>query len=183
MSRNHPKRPRTDRLSFAAYDRPLHPELFETRQLHRFDRDGCRLALHLTDAGHVLQWRRGDVALAEMLDGRLAELSERNQLFAHRIGQERGESCRLAADISYRTCFQLERLPATVFSHVHAELRCDGDRDGLVRLFEPNDRLGLAPMSFVDLQHRTGSFVVHVYHTFPDELCIFKSQTLIEIDR
>ncbi len=175
-------RPGTGSLSFCAFDQPLHPELIEARETHTFVQHGCVLRLHLTAAGHVVEWRHGEVVVVEVLHEQGAVLPGSRQLFSHRLGAERGEFVRLAERVSYRTRFQVERLPSGVYAHVHAELRNDADRDGVLHLFQPSDRLGFAPISFVNLQSRPGSFVIHAYHTFPSELAIVKTQSLLEID-
>jgi hypothetical protein len=42
--------------------------------------------------------------------------------------------------------------------------------------------MGLSPLSYLDVQARTGSLLIHSYHTFPDEYAVVKSQTLIEVN-
>ena len=174
-------RPEITNLSFQVYDRPVHPELIESLASHRFERDGYELTLHLTVAGHVVQWQWNDVTLIEILADQETPLPEHRQLFAHRVGGERSEMHAPSEAVSYQTCFQSERLPATVFYHMHDELRHDGESNGVLFLMPPNDRLGLAPVSYVNLQAREGSLILHAYHTYPCEYAIVKSQTLIDL--
>jgi hypothetical protein len=63
-----------------------------------------------------------------------------------------------------------------------AELRDESRRSGVLQLLSTTDRLGVTPLSFVDLQARTNSLIIHTYHTFPEDYAIVKSQTLIDID-
>lgn len=165
------------------FDRPVHPELIESLATQSFERDGYKLRLHLTAAGHLLEWRWNDLTLVEVLTEQSHPLPEGRQMFAHRVGGERNECFWPRECVSYHTCFQAEKLPPEVFYHFHDELRSDGEKDGVLHVLAPQDRLGLSPISFVDLQARAGSLIVHVYHTFPDEYTVVKSQTLIEISR
>ncbi|MFO0947464.1 MAG: DUF2617 family protein [Planctomycetota bacterium] len=173
-------RPCVTDLTFQVYDRAVHPEFIETRLMKSFERDGSKLALHLTPAGHVLAWRYGTLSLVEILGDQSRPFPELGQLFSHRVGGERSECHSPKECVSYQTCFQLERLPEEVFFHAHDELRRDGENNGVLHQLRPQCRLGLSPISFVDLQARPGSILVHVYHTYPDEFAIVKSQSLIE---
>ena len=58
-------RPRVADLEFRLYDRPLHPELFEVLASRRVERDGYRLAVHITPTGHVLDCVHGSARLTE----------------------------------------------------------------------------------------------------------------------
>lgn len=173
-------RPCVSDLTFQVFDRAVHPEFIDSRLVRSFDREGSRLQLHLTPAGHVLSWRLGTLTLVEVLGDQSQPFPEVGQLFAHRVGGERSECHSPKEKVSYQTCFQLERLPEQVFFSVHDELRRDGEKNGVLHQLSPRDRLGFSPLSFVDLQARPGSIIVHVYHTYPDELAIVKSQSLIE---
>jgi hypothetical protein len=174
-------RPEITNLVFHAYDRPIHPELIDPLRTRCFERDGYLLRLSLTSAGHVMEWRWPNVTIVEMLSDCKSPLPETGELFSHRIGHERSEMHRPTKSVSYQTCFQVEKLSFPIFRHVHNELRQGGERNGVLHLIQPHDRLGLSPMSFVDLQARQGSLILHVYHTFPDEQAVVKIQTLIEL--
>jgi hypothetical protein len=176
-------RPAVGELHFHAFDRPIHPELIDTRLRRVFSRDGAALRFDVTASGHVLQWSKNGVAISEVLGDQAQLLPETRQLFGHRMGGERHEQHRPVEGVSYRVCFQVEKLPPELFLHLSDELRRDGERDGLLHLLSPQDRLGLSPVSFVDLQARPGSFLIHAYHTFPDEYAVVKTQTLIDFGR
>lgn len=174
-------RPPVDDLTFQVFDRPFHPELIASLSTREFERDGYKLRLHLTQAGHVVEWRFGRLNLVEVLGGREQATPETRQLFAHRVGRERSECLTPSECVAYQTCFQLERVPAGVYPHLHGELRDDGRRNGVLQILSPLDRLGLSPLSYVDLQARKNSLILHAFHTFPTEFAIVKTQTLIEI--
>lgn len=173
-------RPCVADLSFQAFDRPVHPEWIDALVTRAFERDGYRLKLHLTPAGHVVQWSWGKTSLVEVLADQSQPLPDQRQLFAHRVGGERSENYTLTEKVSYQTCFQLERMAPEVFLHFHDDLQRDGRRDGVLHLLSPADRMGLSPVSYVDVQARSGSLLIHVYHTYPAEFAVVKSQTLIE---
>lgn len=176
-------RPGVMELTFQVFDRSVHPELIESVVTRRFERDAIKVKICLTPAGHLIEWRGGDLTLVETLADQCQPMPEQRQLFAHRVGGERSEAFAPSDRFSYQTCFQLERLPPLLFQKMHDELRRDGERNGILHLFHANDRLGFSPLSFVDLQARPGSILVHVYHTYPDDYAIVKSQSLVEVRR
>jgi hypothetical protein len=174
-------RPSVSDLTFQVYDAPIHPEFISSLCTRTFERDGYRLRVHLTAAGHMLEWHGKRTTIVELLTDQSTPLPEQHQLFCHRIGPERSEQFRPSASICYLTCFQVERMVAEVFFHYQDELRRDAQKTGLLYVLRPHDRLGLSPLSYMDLQARSDSLVIHTYHTFPDEYAVVKVQTLVEV--
>lgn len=174
-------RPPVTDLTYQVFDRPFHPELIDALSTRTFERDGYLLRLHLTAAGHVVEWRLGRFHLVEVLGDADQKTPEHGQLFAHRVGGERSECVTPSAQVSYQTCFQLERVPRGIYHHLDGELRHDSRQNGVLQVLSPHDRLGLSPLSYVDLQARKNSLVIHTFHTFPSDYAIVKSQTLIDI--
>lgn len=173
-------RPTVAELQFHVYDRALHPEFVDSLLHREFTRDGRKLSLDITRSGHIVTWDLGTTKITEVLADQGCEFPELHQLFAHRIGGERSEKHQPATGINYQTCFQVERMPAELFFHLHDELRRDGEKNGVLHVLQPLDRLGLSPLTYIDLQARSGSFLVHAYHTYPEEYAVVKTQTLIE---
>ena len=174
------ERPLTGELAFHLYDRFVHPEFIDSLACQRFEKEGYLLDVHLTTAGHAIRWRFGKIAITEVLAEQDSPLPENGQLFTHRIAGERSETFQIEEKISYQTCFQVERLSPTLFFRVQDELTADSDKATVFHSLRPKDRLGLSPISSIELQCRPGSLIAHSYHTFPDEFAIVKTQTLID---
>jgi hypothetical protein len=66
------------------------------------------------------------------------------------------------------------------FLHVHAELAADGERKGMVFHCKASNRLGPSPLGVVIVQAISGGLSTSAFHTFPDELTLIKTQSLIE---
>ena len=180
MQSNVTARPAITDLTFQVHDWPFHPELIDNLLVHSFEREGYRLRLHLTPDGHMVDWRFGKIWLVEILTEQTRMLPGNRQVFAHRIGGERVEALKPRTGVSYQTCFQVERMTPAIFFRFHDELRQSGEKNGVLHLMHPQDRMGLSPMSFVDLQARKGSVLIHAYHTYPCEYAVVKSQSLID---
>lgn len=182
MSQQTRLRPTIAELTFQALDKTVHPEFVSSLFSRSFARDGFRLRLHVTNSGHFWEWHRDKTVLVESIAEQANPLPDDHEIFSHRIGAERSEQHQLHGGVAYQTCFQVERMTPEVFLQYQDDLRRSGERDGLLFLLHPNDRLGLSPLSLFDVQARRGSLVLHAYHTFPDENAAVKVQSLIEYD-
>jgi hypothetical protein len=80
----------------------------------------------------------------------------------------------------YQMSFQVESLSPEVYLHVHDEILADATSRGFLHNFQPHHRLALAPLGFVAVEGQSRSLVIHTFHTFPDDLTVVKSQSLIE---
>jgi hypothetical protein len=173
-------RPPVTDLLFQGFERPLHPEFISSYASERFERDGYRLQLHLVPGGHVVAWRLGASCLVEVLSDSKQAIPEPGPMFAHRLGGERGEHFRPNGHVTYCTRFGLERTPPEIFYQLDGELREQSQKTGILRHLSLNDRLGLSPVSFVELEARPGSLIIKTWHTFPCDYAVVRSNTLIE---
>ena len=173
-------RPRVDDLVFHLYNRPLHPELFETLAFRRVERDGYVLNVRITPAGHVLTWDTPTAHLTEITAARDHELPASGFVIRHRFQGEHTDAVQPAPAISYQMSSQVEVLTPELFRHVHEEILADGLKRGLLHRFNPHHRLALSPLGFVAVEAWKGCLSVATFHTFPDEFTVVKTQSLIE---
>jgi len=172
-------RPRVSDLAFHVYNRPLHPELFETLAVRRLRRHNTTLTVRVTPTGHVLEWVREETILTEVMTAPDALLPEAGQLFAHPFrAAQRGKWA--ASGLRYEFATSAEVLPPEVYVHVHEELATDGARRGLLFHFRPQHRLGLTPLGFVTVETVPLGLSIAAFHTFPDEFTVLKTQSLFE---
>ena len=171
--------PRVDDYLFRLYDRPLHPELFETVVLRRVIKGGCTIALRVTPNGHVLEWSAAGVTAVEVTAGPDQPLPERGRRLAHRFDGGHAGSCRLGA-VRYRMQMQVERFDPELFLRVHDELIVDGVTKGLLVRHDPKYRMGLPPLSWIEVTPVLGGLAIFAIHTFPLDCAIAKTQSLIE---
>jgi hypothetical protein len=172
-------RPRVAELVFRLYSRPLHPELFDVLACRTVERDGYTLTVRLTRTGHLLAWTSGRIHLSEATATADMELPENGCCLGHAFtGGQRGKS--RVESVRYQVSSQVEVLQPEQFLHVHEELALDGARKGMVFHCKSGNRLGLAPLGVVIVQTVPSGLSTAAYHTFPDELAIIKTQSLIE---
>jgi hypothetical protein len=173
-------RPRVADVVFRLYGRPLHPELFDVLACRTVERDGYTLAVRLTRTGHLLGWTDGRVHLSEVTATADMELPESGRRLAHRFDGGQSGRSEFAGGVRYRVSTQVEVLPPEQFRHVHEELAADGTRKGLVFHCKAGNRLGLSPLGVVIVQAVSRGLSASAFHTFPDELAVLKTQSLIE---
>src|SRR5438309_1623613 len=173
-------RPRVSELVFQVYGRPLHPELFDVLVMKRFEREDYTLRVWITRTGHVITWENAEVLLTETTAAADQELPESRRLYRYRLRGEHAASLPCCHGIVYQTSFQVETLPPEIFLHVHDEILADGGKRGVLHNFQPNHRLAIAPLGYIDIEARPTCVFLSTFHTFPDENTVIKSQTLIE---
>jgi hypothetical protein len=172
-------RPRVDEYQFRFFDRPLHPELFETVSSREVTKGACTIRLRVIPHGHVIEWSAAGVTAAELIARPDQPLPTRGQRLAHRFDGGHAGTCRLGA-VKYRVQLQVERFDARLFRRVHEDLIVDGVKRGLLVRHDPWQRTGLSPLSWLDVTPVVGGLAVFAIHTFPGDLAIAKSQSLIE---
>ena len=173
-------RPKVAELVFQLYGRVLHPELFEVCATRSIDRGGYSATVSITDAGHLLTWRKDGLTLTEVATSLAQPLPQKRRLLSHRIAGERSDRMECRGGASYQTCFQLETVEQEVFWSFQQELVVEGSKRGLLHRFESGGRLALGALSWINVETRPRSLLVQTYHTFPDDLAIVKSQSLFE---
>jgi hypothetical protein len=173
-------RPKVTELVFRLYDRPLHPELFEVLCCRSISRDGYTLFVRLTRTGHVLSWTDKRVHLDEIIATGAMELPESGRRLAHDFHKDRNCRHEFPGGVRYRVNSQLEVLPLEQFLHMHEELVQEGARKGLLFHCKTANRLGPSPLSVVIMQAVSAGLNATAFHTFPNELAIIKTQSLIE---
>jgi hypothetical protein len=173
-------RPRIAEVVFRLYSRPLHPELFDVLACRTVERDGYTLAVRLTRTGHLLGWTDGRVHLTELTATADMELPEFGRRLGHKLDGGQSGRSEFAHGVRYQVSSQVEVLRPEQFLHVHEELAADGARKGLVFHCKTGNRLGLAPLGVVIVQTVPRGISTSAFHTFPDELAIIKTQSLIE---
>jgi hypothetical protein len=171
-------RPKIADLIFRVYDRPLHPEFFDAIAVRQVRRNDYTLTLRLTQTGHVLEWHRGDAHLVEVTAAADQELPGGGRLTHKFVGERRGRV--RVGGVRYETSLQAEVLPPEVFLHFHDELAAEGVKRGMVYHFTPRHRLGLAPLGLVTVDALPSGLSIATFHTFPDELAVVKTLSLIE---
>jgi hypothetical protein len=174
-------RPRVNELVFQIFGKPLHPELFEILAERKIAREDYQVHVRITRTGHVMTWENRDVILTEVAAAADQHLPEGRRLFSFRLRGEHSVVVPCAHGVTYQTSFQVETLAPEIFLHVHDEILAEGGKRGLLHNFQPNHRLDVPALGFIEMEARPACLFVSTFHTFPDENAVVKSQSLVEI--
>ncbi len=177
-------RPFVEDMVFQLYSRPLHPELFDIVARQTVLRSDFQARVHITRTGHMIQWvsrgRAEAIYFTEVVTAANESLPQ-GHLVHHRFGRDHHAQVKHLPGVTYQASFQKETLSPALFELVHEELLADGRRRGFIHHFPHYQQMGLPALGFVTMDGRPGCQVIHAFHTFPEELTIIKSQSLIEI--
>ena len=72
-------RPKIAELVFQLYGRPLHPELFKIFATRSVSRGDFEATIHITSAGHLVEWRYRGVTLTEVAASAAHPLPQRRR--------------------------------------------------------------------------------------------------------
>ncbi|MEM1061807.1 MAG: DUF2617 family protein [Planctomycetota bacterium] len=174
-------RPSADTLVWRLFDRALHPDLIDAVGTTHVDAAGGRLTLHVEPAGHMLVWRREDRMLFEVLSDATRTLPDRGLVRRGKLRGTRIDHHDKKAGIRYRASQQIEQVDEEVFAHLHEEMTADLTRATLAHRFGSKNRLAPQPLALLHVEPTADAVTVHGYHTYPQQLSIVRTQTLIEI--
>lgn len=167
-------------LTFQVFGRYLHPDWFSAHSRRRFSGGAWEADVRLIEGGHVVHWKLGDIRMTEVLAGPETTLPEPGLLFHSAVRNERTASFQPASRCDYQTCFEVERVTPEVFAHLSQELVLDQSRDRLFHESRGSNRLAPAPVSLARLESRPSGFLIHAFHTFPEEYAIVRTHSLFE---
>lgn len=174
-------RPKVAELSFQLFGRALHPELFEVHKSRHIERGEFSARLEITTAGHVITWRYRGLILTEVATSAQHPLPERRRLLSYRLKGERSDRVECRGGIHYHMNFQLEPVAPEVFWTFQEELSRDGERQGLMHVFDSSGRMALGAVSYIYAETRSRSLLIQAFHTFPDDCAIVKCQSVFEL--
>lgn len=176
-------RPKVAELSFQLFGRALHPELFEVHKTRQVERGEFTAKLDITTAGHVVTWRYRGMTLTEVAASAQHPLPERRRLLSYRLKGQRSDRVECRGGVTYQTTFQLEPVAPELFWSFQDELTRDGERQGLLHVFESSGRMALGAVSYIYAETRSRSLQVQSFHTFPDDCAIVKCQSIFELPK
>lgn len=174
-------RPKVAELSFQLYGRSLHPELFEIHRTRVVNRGPYEARIDITNAGHVITWRYEGLTLTEVACSAQHPLPQKRRLMQHALKGQRNENIECRGGITYQCNFSLEPVEPEIFWTFQHELSQQGKCEGLFHQFEASGRMALGALSYIYVESRDRNLSVQVFHTFPDDCAIVKSQSMFKL--
>lgn len=173
-------RPDVADLIFHVYDRSIHPELIQLHDELSVVEDDFTCAVKLHDAGHLIEFQHGDLLISEVVSSCHHPLPRHGLELEHTLRGYRDSEMELDDLLNYQSSFQVERLDSEIFLNFHQELQSDFRRSCLAREYPGQGRFTPGPISLIRTESSVDSFLIHAFHTYPEDCSVVKTQTLIE---
>jgi hypothetical protein len=178
------QRPNIDEVGFELYDRAIHPEFFDILNRREFAVHAyqMRVIAALTRDGHVIEYRHPKFRVVEVLGSFADERPVAGLNRKVKIRHHHQFDNSIADQALCRFGLQREVLELSVFERMQEEIAADARKSKLKALFPTNTPLDSTAVSYVTVNTLPGAIAVQTFHTFPEDLGILKTQTLIEFD-
>lgn len=173
-------RPDAADLLLQTFGRALHPDLLCHHRAAVVSFPGLVLDIRLIAAGHAFVLQTASQTLTEVMSDRHDIYPVRGRLFEQKLKGCRTETIQFEGGVRYDVSCTLERLSLSVFLRQHEELVADGAKATLFAEFPGGNRFSPGPVSVIRAEVCRHSVVVHAFHTFPDQLAVVKTQSLVE---
>ena len=170
-------RPEIAELVFQLYGRSLHPELFEICQSRTITRGGYQATIQITNAGHLVAWKYGDIILTEVAAATHHPLPQKRRLMSYRLKGDRSDQLECRGGVCYEMAFSLEPTKPERFISYQKELTLQATRHGMLQKFDSSGRFEAGAMSYVSVDSRDKVFRVQAFHTFPSDCAVLKIQS------
>lgn len=166
-------------LALRVFERSVHPELVETLCQTTLPVGQNLVTMRITPNGHVIEFRTRRGVITEVAASKFAPLPVRKCAIERRLIGYRThtlESC----GFRYHCSYQLESVPAEVYLQLHRELRTDARQATLAAVMPGSTESSPDCLSLLKCELLPEAFVIHSFHTFPDNGAILRLQTLFE---
>lgn len=163
-----------------AYNRPLHPELFDL-QARRIDRHGDYEAENwVTPAGHVVRFQYAGEIFTEAVIGNADHLPETGLIHAMPcLGEKDFQLDPHEGKIGYVTTLQTEMLTDNLYSVTLSEMQDFARETGsLAHSYINKD--GAACLSVLDTQKYKREFHIQSYHLLGASGMVLRTQSIFE---
>ncbi len=175
-------RPSIAETSYRMFDRPLHPELFDPVIVGRIRSDRYDMSIGLCEGGYYLQFSSGEHSIVEVTSPDGQQLSTFGLQRTYFYNEQ--EEVLHEADVPFLYHFagEVDVVEYSVFTRVQMELEAESSKVFLSHQFPAPNRLFPGALSLVRVEGNSRMLSVHTFHTFPVDLAVLRTQTLIELE-
>jgi hypothetical protein len=165
-------------LSFALFQRPLHPELFSIYSRRHLKTEKYETMIWATGGAHVVSVFSKKMCMTEVISppGQMLPVAGLLEKFAFK-GQK-NHKCTLGRGFNYMTDFQVERMTPSLYKQSHADLSRFSKNRGVFVTFPKLAAHGLEPFTYLDFEARRDELQIHAFHAYPEQVTIVKTQSL-----
>lgn len=174
-------RPSIFETSYRLFERDLHPELFEPAVVGHIKTSLYSMDFGICDGGHFLRFSSEGETMLEVTGPVGQELSMHGLQQREVFGGSEEISVESSEPFIYHFAGQVDTVDPAVFTRVEMELQIEAKRAFLSHQFQSSNRLFAGPLSLAKVEGTERSLTLHVFHTFPQDLAVLRTQTLFEL--
>lgn len=175
-------RPSIAETSYRLFDRPLHPELFDPVIVGKIRTDRCDASLGICEGGYFFQFNSQGRSIVEVTAPDHQQLSIFGLQKTYFYNEHEEVLHETDVPFLYHFAGEVDIVDFNVFTRVQMELEGDAAKAFLTHRFPAQNRLLPGAMSLIKVEGSARMFSVQTFHTFPEDLAILRTQTLIELD-
>ena len=165
-------------LRLSVFLRALHPEFFDIRARCSLGHAAFQSEVWLIEGGHVITFADGPNTIAEVIAPRDTELPKRGLARTVDLAGDREYRLETRGALVYQMAYQVDATAPETYLREAEDLLASA-RQG--HLFDDGPRqAGKRAFSYAVPEPRGAGLLVHVWHGFPAENTILRTQTLIE---
>lgn len=183
MERGQTKPPmqRVEELQFCLYQRGVHPEFFNIREVKRIEQPRYQAEIWVVGLAHVVSVQVGDQVLTELIAEDPEALPKAGLAMSFRFRGERDHSQSFNGGLKYILSTQVERMTPQLFPATYRDYVHHARNRGIFVTYDEWEHDGLPAFSFIDFDARDHEFHVHAFHAFPEEQTLLKTQSIFEV--
>lgn len=173
-------RPQATQLSFRLYERNLHPELFDTYAEASLLTSDIQATCRICVGGHAVTLMHAGKTITEVVGSDEDDFPEFGQCVRHRLRNGRDATAHLHTGAKYHWGAHVEFTDSEVFDYLHSEFISEIPSATLSYQFPAMHRLRPGPISLIFLESLPNSLAIRSFHTFPDDLAVLRTQSLLK---
>ncbi len=173
-------RPDVADMVLRTYERPIHPELFESLRTCTISFGGHKATVRIGRSGHLLAFRTDDCVITEVATSKHDSLPQHRKVVDRRLIGYRTHMIDLPS-VRYHCSYQLEHVPPEIYLHLHREFEADAANAALAVTLPGATEHSPECISLLKCDVLQEGLVVHAFHTFPENAAVLRTQTLFEL--
>ena len=174
-------RPSIAETSYRIFDRTLHPELFDPLIVGRLKSENYELSLGICEGGYYLQFQSGKTSILEVTGPDIQRLSTFGLQRTYFYNEQEEVLYETEDPLPYHFAGEVDTVDFAVFTRVQMELEIEAQKAFLSHKFPPQNRFLPGPLSLAKIEGNAKMISVQTFHTFPEDLAILRTQSLIEL--
>jgi hypothetical protein len=166
--------------TFHLFNRPVHPELFEIHESCQFKQGDYEAQIWITGTSHVVSLFCESKCITELISPPDQMLPVRGLIKDFQLSENKNYKYAWPDGMQYMLNSSVETMSVNVFKQTQLDLIKKSNNGGMFAQFPQWNNGEFTPITFLDFEARQDSLNVSAWHTFPEQLSILKTQSILK---